>query len=105
MAEKIVHALCVRLESPAPSGNGLSQDWSSEKVQNLVVLPDSGLARCVIKGSTYCAKFAWYRPDAQSQTEWEVGGSYHCDVCGQDFQNLSGLKGHIVAKHPQLKGK
>jgi hypothetical protein len=101
MSEKTVIAKRVRLEQPAicDKQSNLGSDWVAEKVNDLVVFPDSGLARCAINNRTLVARFAWYDADPATQSEWEQGGSYVCPDCGQSFANAQGLGNHKATKH------
>lgn len=101
MSEKIVIARRVRLVQPAPCdrNGGVGNDWTTNKVDNLVVFPDSCLARCTINDRTYAGRFAWYEADSQTQEQWEKGGLFVCPDCGQSFENSQGLATHRSIKH------
>lgn len=104
-AEKMVFASMVRLASNVPvdvSGQ-LGNVWSSTRVQELVVFPDSHNARCRIGGKMRVAIYASYEPDEESQNSWERSTDYQCPICGQNFASSQGRANHMLQKH-QKKG-
>jgi hypothetical protein len=110
MAEIQVPASRVRLAFPAQvdERGGVGNEWNSLKVDELVVFPSSGNARCVLRnGVIIVAKYANYVPfDMSSQLKWEGIDAAKCQVCGQQFVNTQGLGKHMTVKHPgQTKGK
>ena len=82
-----------------------SPEWTKDRVNDLVVFPDSRLARCTLRGTDrpIVASFAYYEPmSLEDQLNWESDGQqFKCDVCGQTFENSQGLGKHRVTKHPE----
>lgn len=108
--QKSVSARLVRFNAPVPSSkNGeYTNEWRSSAVDNLVVFPDTGDARCTLRGSErpLVAKYHYYEPiSLEEQLEYEGESEFKCDVCGQTFENSQGLGKHRVTKHPEVNGK
>ena len=104
MAEIQVPATRVRLHFPAQvdERGAIGNEWITTKVDELVVFPSSGNARCVLRnGLVLVAKYANYVPfDMASQLKWEGIDAAKCEVCGQQFINTQGLGEHMTVKHP-----
>lgn len=99
MGEKFVKATYVRLVAPSKSIEGkLTQDWSENNAKDLVVFPDTGIARARFGTFTRIARFASADVDQDSQEYWERGG-FQCPHCSQLFENAQGLGGHVSQKH------
>jgi hypothetical protein len=100
MAEKFIKATEVRLVQPAKGGDDrMTSDWSDRNTHDLVVFPDTGIARGVMpNGKVRIAKFASADVDEESQRAWEKG-RFECSICNQSFENTQALGSHKQKKH------
>jgi hypothetical protein len=100
--ERAVKARKVRLVHAAPDGGtNVGFEWSEQKVNDLVVFPESRAARCRIGGATLIGVVAWAQVDPDSQAAWEAGGSCKCPMCDRVFANEQALGSHLFRKHQQ----
>lgn len=107
MTAKAVEAIKVYLNRTMPNdahGN-VGDVWDAKHVQDLVVFPDTQNARCSIKGMIYCCTYGGYMPIVAAQQQWETGGEFPCEFCGQTFQSAQGLGNHRATKHSGKSSK